>query len=196
MGAAPKNSMGTKDALADALINLLTHEQPLAKVRVKQLTDLCGVDRQTFYYYFKNITELIQYTYEREASKLLSAEGGEVDGPSGWKVRIHNALRFIEDNPSLRKMITPSLSDHTIRQELRHLIAGELEQFFLPRLLETGIEEALAIDRTEYLSYMFESVLMSWLNEDIEKDPDDILDHIEEMLIDYVSGVRVRMQEG
>lgn len=194
MKTAPKSTAKTKDALADALVDLLTHEQPLAKIRVKQLTDWCGVDRQTFYYYFKNLPELVQYAYEREAAKLLAAEGGETGELSGWKTRIRNALRFIEDNPSLRKMITPSLSDHTVRQELRHVIAGELEEFFLPHLLDTGLDEKLACDRMEYLSYMFESVLMSWLNEDIDKDPDDILDHIEEMLVDYTNGVRVRMQ--
>lgn len=194
MKATAKNTAKTKDALADALVNLLTHEQPLAKIRIKQLTDLCGVDRQTFYYYFKNLTELIQYTYEREASKLLVAEGDSANDFSGWKTRIRNTLKFIEDNPSLRKMITPSLSDHVVRQELRHVIAGELERFFLPHLLDTGMEKSLAYDRTEYLSYMFESVLMSWLNEDIEKNPDDILDHIEEMLTDYTSGVRTRLQ--
>ena len=194
MKVTPKSNARTKDALADALVNLLTHEQPLAKIRIKQLTDFCGVDRQTFYYYFKNLTELIQYAYEREAAKLLATEGGEEDGSSGWKTRIRNALKFIEDNPSLRKMITPSLSDHVVRQELRHVIAGELKQFFLPHLLNTGMSEEMALDRTEYLSYMFESVLMSWLNEDISKDPDDILDHIEEMLTDYASGVRTRMR--
>lgn len=193
MGATPKNNAKTKDALADALVNLLTHEQPLAKIRIKQLTDLCGVDRQTFYYYFKNLPELVQYTYEREASKLLVAEDNGSD-PTGWKTRIRNALKFIEDNPSLRKMITPSLSDHTVRQELRRVIASELEQFFLPHLLDAGMDERLAWDRTDYLSYMFESVLMSWLNEDIDKDPDDILDHIEEMLVDYTNGVHVRIQ--
>ncbi len=183
----------TKDALADALIELLTHEQPLGKVRIKQLTDLCGVDRQTFYYYFKNISELIQYAYEREVERMLSDKGIADIQQLDWKTRICSTLKLIQENPGLRKMITSSLSDRALRLELRNLIWSELEQTFLPHLLEAGMEEKLAQDRLEYLSYMFESVLMSWLNSDIEKDPADILNHIEEMLIDYSSGVRVRL---
>lgn len=193
MAQTARGSGKTKGALADALVKLLESGTPLAKVRIKQITDLCDVDRQTFYYYFKNISELIQFTYEREVAKMFPNKNADDILQLDWKTRIYSALKLIQDNPSLRKMVTPSLSDHTLRQELRRVVFSELERSLIPHLLEAGMDGDIAKDRAQYLSYMLESVLMSWLSDDIENDPMEILDHIEEMLVDYVSGVRARL---
>lgn len=193
MQKASKASGKTKDALAEALVELLSNGHPLAKVRVKQLTDLCGVDRQTFYYYFKNLPDLMQYAYELEVAKMLAATSVEYVRHLDWKTRIYSALKLIQDNPGLRKMITSSLSDHTLRLELRRVVFSELDANMTSYLLETGMSADLVRDRVTYLSYLLESVLMGWITRDIDEDPMDILDHIEEMLIDYTNGVRERL---
>lgn len=193
MKKAAKASSKTKDALAEALVELLSNGHPLAKIRVKQLTDLCGVDRQTFYYYFKNISELMQYAYELEVAKMLAASSVEYVRHLDWKTRIYSALKLIQDNPGLRKMITSSLSDHTLRLELRRVVFNELDANLTDHLLKAGMDADHAHDRVTYLSYLLESVLMGWLARDIDEDPMDILDHVEEMLVDYTNGVHARL---
>lgn len=193
MAQTVKTTAKTKDAMAEALIGLLSNEHPLAKIRVKQITDACGVDRQTFYYYFKNISDLVQYTYELEVARMLAASSVEDMLQLDWKTRIYSALKLIQDNPGMRKMITPSLSDHTLRHELRQVVLNELELNMKSHLLEAGLGDDEAQERIMYLSYMLESVLMSWLSEDIDTDPMEILVRIEEMLIDYTNGVHARL---
>ncbi len=193
MAQTMKTTAKTKDAMAEALIGLLSNEHPLAKIRVKQITDACGVDRQTFYYYFKNISDLVQYTYELEVARMLAASSVEDMLQLDWKTRIYSALKLIQDNPGMRKMITPSLSDHTLRHELRQVVLNELELNMKSHLLEAGLGDDEAQERIMYLSYMLESVLMSWLSEDIDTDPMEILVRIEEMLIDYTNGVHARL---
>ena len=50
----------TKKALATALRDLL-EEKSIDKISVHDITDSVGVNRQTFYYYFQNVYELIQW---------------------------------------------------------------------------------------------------------------------------------------
>ena len=38
----------TKDAIAKALTDLL-QERPIEKITIKDITDRCGINRQTFY---------------------------------------------------------------------------------------------------------------------------------------------------
>ena len=52
----PKN---TKQQFADALSALLERKS-LDRITVSDITDECGLNRQTFYYHFHDIYELIE----------------------------------------------------------------------------------------------------------------------------------------
>lgn len=50
----------TKRALADSLRKLLAH-RPLDKITVRDIVEDCGVNRQTFYYHFRDIYDLLEW---------------------------------------------------------------------------------------------------------------------------------------
>lgn len=56
----------TKKALALSLKKLM-NEFSLDKITVKGIALQCGVNRQTFYYHFKDIYKLIEWIYTEEA---------------------------------------------------------------------------------------------------------------------------------
>ena len=49
----------TKKALRETMIKAL-NERPLDKIKVKELVEECGVNRNTFYYHYKDIYELLE----------------------------------------------------------------------------------------------------------------------------------------
>ena len=55
----------TKRALASALKELLEHK-PLNKITIADITEQCGVNRQTFYYHFQDIMEVVEW-YQDQA---------------------------------------------------------------------------------------------------------------------------------
>ena len=59
------NTSITKEALADALKALLAN-QPLSKISIKDITNYCGISRNTFYYHFQDKYELLSYIYLHE----------------------------------------------------------------------------------------------------------------------------------
>lgn len=60
----------TKDKIADTLERLLEH-QSLDKITIKLLVTECGISRQSFYYYFKDILDVIEWIAHRKLTELL-----------------------------------------------------------------------------------------------------------------------------
>ena len=51
----------TKRALEQSLKNLLL-QKPLSKITISDIADDCGINRMTFYYHFKDIYDLIEWS--------------------------------------------------------------------------------------------------------------------------------------
>ena len=53
----------TKQAIAEALRNLL-NQRSIEKITVKDIVEECGVNRQTFYYHFYDVYDLMEWMIE------------------------------------------------------------------------------------------------------------------------------------
>lgn len=61
----------TERALAESLKNLLS-KKTLNKITVKDITDNCGVNRQTFYYHFHDVYDLMEWMFTQAAQEYIS----------------------------------------------------------------------------------------------------------------------------
>ena len=60
----------TKRALSQSLKKLLANK-PLDKITVTDIVEDCGVNRQTFYYHFQDMADLVEWTCLEDADKAL-----------------------------------------------------------------------------------------------------------------------------
>lgn len=67
----------TKKELMKSFLELI-EEKPLNRISVKDITDRCGVNRNTFYYHFQDIPELIE-TIVCEDSENIISENPQLD---------------------------------------------------------------------------------------------------------------------
>ena len=58
-------SLITKRAIADSLKEL-TKEKPFDKISVKDISEKCGINRQTFYYHFEDKYLLLRWIYQTD----------------------------------------------------------------------------------------------------------------------------------
>ena len=63
----------TKKALAAALKKMM-EVKPIDKITVKDLVEICGVNRQTFYYHFDDVYDLLEWVFEEDANANLPKE--------------------------------------------------------------------------------------------------------------------------
>lgn len=63
-------SQVTKRALEQSLKNLLL-KKPLTKITINDIAEDCGINRMTFYYHFKDIYDLVEWSCLEDAKRAL-----------------------------------------------------------------------------------------------------------------------------
>lgn len=66
-------SQVTKRALEASLKNLLL-KKPLSKITINDITEDCGINRMTFYYHFKDIYDLVEWSCAEDAKRRWRAK--------------------------------------------------------------------------------------------------------------------------
>ncbi len=66
----------TKKAIISAFMELLS-KKSLDKITVKDIVDKCGINRNTFYYYYQDIYDLIDSIFQEETKNVRDVETGE-----------------------------------------------------------------------------------------------------------------------
>ena len=62
--------LDVKSAVADALMEMITR-RGADKITVKDLVEACGISRQTFYYHFRDITDVVEWAARRAGERIL-----------------------------------------------------------------------------------------------------------------------------
>lgn len=73
----------TKRALEASLKNLLL-KKPLDKITINDIANDCGISRMTFYFHFKDIYDLVEWSCIEDASKALDGKKTYDDWQQGF----------------------------------------------------------------------------------------------------------------
>ena len=63
----------TKKAIRDSFLKLL-EERPLKQISVRDIVEGCGINRNTFYYHYQDIPQLLEAIVSEEAEVLITGE--------------------------------------------------------------------------------------------------------------------------
>ncbi len=120
-------ALSTKKALAQSLRNLLA-KRTLDKITVKDIVDDCGVNRQTFYYHFHDIYDLLEWIFEDMIETMVPEQNEKVD----WTRCIDTLVAKMLEERRLVLNAYHSVSHEAvsrfIRQWLKPFIADVVEQ--------------------------------------------------------------------
>ena len=86
----------TKQALSETF-KILLEARTIDKITVKDIVTKCGVNRQTFYYHFRDIYELMEWTLENDIREYLSdiSDFSEDSLIIEWKESIYHLYQFL-----------------------------------------------------------------------------------------------------
>ena len=98
--ASQRSGEKTKLMLAESLRNLM-QKKPLDKIKIHEIVDACGVNRQTFYYHFQDIYALVEWMYQHDAVELIEKNNkalldGEIGTEDDWDSVINALFEYIE----------------------------------------------------------------------------------------------------
>ena len=162
----------TKGELAEALKRLLA-EKPLGEITVKDLSGLCGLNRQTFYYHFLDIHALTEWTFQRESGKLAAA-CRECESIEDAIVRLMEYLRA-------NRLAFMGLIRSRGREYIARLLnddAGAAVSEYADKSLRREID---AFDRNFYAAAITQSAL-GWLEGGMLERPSELAKRIANLL--------------
>ena len=192
MSADTRRGRATRDAFAKALIKRLQNGEQLAEIPVRNLAADCDVDRQTFYYHFKNMTELAEYAYDREIEELLDWCLDEGAKQKGWKDRARVALRALEGKLALLSCAGSFIGNDLLWKNVEHRVGASLLIDLGSKLDEYGLDEEAKARSIKKLSIAITSIYIAWTCRYLECSLDEALDSIEIIRNDYLAGLAVR----
>ena len=126
------NSM--KYALAQSLKKLLSVRK-LDKITVKDIVEDCGVNRQTFYYYFRDIYDLLEWNFQDAAEKLIRSGLYQKD----WRAGPGAVLEYLRENQALVWNAYHSISHEAVSNFLKRTLR--------PYILQAVQKEAEGLER-------------------------------------------------
>lgn len=106
----------TEKALATALMEELS-EKPLDKITVQSLTDKCGLTRNTFYYHFSDVYDLLSRIFLDEIDFLQKKYAENRD----WQDELEYGLNYLYAHKAAIKNINESSGKDLISRYINHV---------------------------------------------------------------------------
>ena len=129
----------TKESLGAALKQMLT-VKPIDKITVKDLVEICGVNRQTFYYHFDDVYDLLEWVFEEDANRVLPSEVVY----EHWRDDVMMFFKYLADNSVFALNIYNSNSRIYMLRYFKRRLQGCIRSFAII------VSDGKNIDRTDF----------------------------------------------
>ena len=161
----------TKQALANALKQLLQKKQ-ITKITINDIAEACGISRMTFYYHFKDIYDLADWTLQ-EALHTAIADNHTHDN---WQQGFLNLLDVLKAHQPLILNVYRAID----REQVERYMRREVEALLLP-VVE---EQAAGLQISEkgkhmvaiFYTYAFMGIVLEWIQRNMQASPQEVTD--------------------
>lgn len=155
----------TKAAIADTFMELL-QEHTIDHITVKDLAEKCGINRQTFYYHFADIYDLMEWTLDNELKKFLERyDKTDAD----WKEQLKEQLQQLFVFFRFRGQQVLHAYDSQNRLYYEQFIYRQMLPAIHKLILTYEEAETLAEGKAEFIEHVYTRMIVNffldWLDE-------------------------------
>jgi len=159
-------AQSTKHALA-ASLKVLLQKRNLDDITVKELVEDCRVNRQTFYYHFQDIFDLLDWFLEREFSSILP-ESCTVEN---WQEALLKIAHYVQNHYKLMLHIYSSGGQQVINAQLDKLSLQLMYDVIRSSCDGLVVSEDDIYFVANFYKYAFTGLLADWLSKGMREDP-------------------------
>jgi probable dihydroxyacetone kinase regulator len=163
----------TKRALSASLKKLLG-TRPLSKITVSDITEDCGVNRQTFYYHFQDIADLIEWTCLEDCDKVLQ-DNKHYDS---WQQGFLDVFKLMKADERFVMNIYHSVSRDQLELYLYKLTYPLLKNVVDELSVNMHVREDDKAFIAHFYKYAFVGLVLDWIGHGMVEDPQLIIDRI------------------
>ena len=167
----------TKKALATSLKKLLSKKE-LSKITIANITNDCGVNRQTFYYHFKDVYDLLEWIYLNEVIQPMEGK----DAYNTWQQGFLSIFEYILNNKEFVRNTYNSIS----REFFLRFIYNQTKELLMNVLKEKSkrlnVEEENKEFMADFYKYGFVGIVQDWIENGMKEDPNNIISKLRDII--------------
>ena len=188
----PSVSEQTKLQLAAALKTLMA-QKPMDKITIAELTSMCNIRRQSFYYHFKDIYDLLRWMIQNEAISLLKQQ----EGALLWKEGFLQLFRYLEENRAVCLCALKSVGRDHLRRffeaDIDAIIHRTIEQLSEDIGVRNNLDSFVDVEMlTHFYVMALAGMMESWLLGEIDRTPEQLVQFADVILNDQLNGAAAR----
>lgn len=171
------SSITTKKAISYSLKELLL-DKPLNKITVNDICEKCSINRQTFYYHFEDIRDLIEYITIEDANNVLK----DKDTYATWQEGFLSIFLLIKKDKIFINNIYHSISLDILQSYLYKIVYPIIYKVVDEKSSNKNVSEEDKNFISKFYMYSFVSLVLEWIKNDMKEDPNIIIKKVSSLL--------------
>ena len=157
----------TKRLIKESLIGLL-NDKPFDGICIKELTDACGISRNTFYYHYHDIYEVLEEIFDEHTKQHI----GEADTWELWEDGILASLEFVLQNRKAVYHVYNSLNRENLERYINRVMSPITLRFVKQQAQGLNVSEEDIDILVTFYKHGVIGVFFEWLDSNMKDDPE------------------------
>jgi probable dihydroxyacetone kinase regulator len=170
-------SQTTKRALEESLKRMLL-KKPLDKITISDIAEDCGINRMTFYYHFKDIYDLVEWSCVEDAAKALDGKKTY----DTWQQGFLQIFQAVQDNKPFIMNVYHSVNREQVEIYLYKLTYNLLIGVVEEKAEGMEIREANKKFIADFYKFGFVGLMLDWIKSGMKTDPRQIIDLLSSLI--------------
>lgn len=174
----------TKRALEQSLKNLLL-KKPLTKITVSDITEDCSINRMTFYYHFKDIYDLVEWSCAEDARQALESK----QSYDTWQEELLQIFQVARENKpfllNVYRCVHQERVETYLRPQVEDLVRKEINLDPISCQVSDADKDFIA----RIYCYVLVGAMLDWIKQDMQTPPEEIVEKLGIALCDTVGSL-------
>ena len=163
----------TKQALSAALKRMML-KKPLDKITIRDIAEDCGISRMAFYYHFKDIYDLVEWSCVEDAARALQGKKTY----DTWQEGLLQIFEAVLENKPFILNAYRCISRDQMEHFLFKLTYGLIRDVVEEQSQGVEISEADKAFIAEFYKYSFVGIMLDWIKQGMQGDYQTIVQKV------------------
>ena len=170
--------MNTTKIALEASLKELLKKKPFDKITIADLTEDCGISRMAFYYHFKDIYDLVEWSCLEDAKRALD----EKKTCETWQQGLLQIFEAVQENKPFILNVYRCVHGEQVEKYLQPLV----DRLILDVIDEESGGMTVRDEDKQFIaqiySYVFIGLMLDWIKNDMRQDPAQLVEQLSTLI--------------
>lgn len=163
----------TKNLIREKVVDYLD-KKPIAQISVKEIAEACEISRNTFYYYYQDVYDVLSDIFNIELERVI----GKYSMTGSWEDSFIWATSFAMEHRRCIYHVYHSMQREELERYLYHISGDVMLRFVLAQNKEIGASEYTCQVIAQFYQGALTQMVLQWVALDMKDDPTQYIRYV------------------